>query len=972
MSPEYGFELIHERDIHEIKTHGRMYEHTRTGAKLLYLLNEDENKVFGITFRTPPADSTGLPHILEHSVLCGSRKYPLKEPFVELLKGSLQTFLNAFTYPDRTCYPVASQNRRDFLNLIDVYLDAVLHPRLTETTFKQEGWHFELEEPGAPLQFKGVVFNEMKGAYSSPDNLLGTYTLQELFPGNPYAFDAGGDPRVIPRLTYEQFLAFHRRYYHPSNARIFVYGDMAPEEMMPVLQGYLEDFDRLTVDSAIPLQQPFSGPRQVVRPIVAGKEPDSASKGMVTINWLLGETTQKELNFALHILEYILLGMPGSPLRRALIESSLGEDLAGEGLGTELRQIYFATGLKGIDPDHTSRLEALVLDTLKGLARGGIDPLMTEAALNTIEFRLRENNSGHYPRGLLLMLRSLTTWLYDGDPFSLLAFEEPLETVKSMAKGKKGYFEDLLTEQFIDNPHRVTLTLKPDPELGERREKAEAAELERFQQGLDQRQVQELADQSKNLKIEQTRSDPPEHLAAIPRLRLQDLDTQNKLIPATSQTIDGVPLLCHELPTNGIIYLDLGFDLHALPPDSLPLVPLFSRALLEMGTRKEDFAALSRRISARTGGIRPERFLSAKKGRREAAARLFLRAKALPHQIPELVAILKDILLEPALENQERFRQMTFEEKARAEHHLIPAGHQAVALRLKAHFSEAHRAAESMGGIGYILFLRALARDVQADWPKVLERLERIRQTLISRRLLQLNLTAEAGLLEQAKTSLEALTADIPDRAVEQAPWNWERLPSAEGMTVPSQVNYVGKGTDLFQTGYRFHGSALVIARYLRNAWLWNQVRVLGGAYGAFCSLERFSGSLTFVSYRDPNIAPTLKAFDASADFLRNSALADDEREKAIIGTIGELDSHLLPDAKGFVSLLRTLTGDTDATRQQMREEILGTEQRHFREFGDILEALRDSPYIKVLGAREAVDKVRSELPANLDIVQIL
>lgn len=972
MSPEYGFELTHERDIKEIKTRGRMYEHTRTGAKLLYLLNEDENKVFGITFRTPPADSTGLPHILEHSVLCGSRKYPVKEPFVELLKGSLHTFLNAFTYPDRTCYPVASQNRRDLLNLIDVYLDAVFHPRLTETTFKQEGWHFELDNPDALLQLKGVVFNEMKGAYSSPDNLLGTYTLQELFPDNPYAFDAGGDPRVIPRLTYEQFLAFHRRFYHPSNARIFVYGDMPPEEIMPVLQEYLEDFDRVAIDSEIALQQPFPGPRRATRPVMAGKESGAGSKGMVTINWLLGQTTQREPNFALRVLEYILLGMPGSPLRRALIESSLGEDLAGEGLGTELCQIYFSTGLKGIAPEHTGRLEALVLDTLKGLSRRGIDPLMTEAALNTIEFRLRENNSGHYPRGLLLMLRALTTWLYDGDPFTLLAFEEPLETVKSRTKKEKRYFENLLTEHFLDNPHRVTLTLKPDPELAERMEKAETAELDHIRKELDERQIEELAAQSKSLKSEQTRPDPPEHLASIPRLRLEDLESRNKLIPAEPQDLDGIPLLYHELPTNGILYLDLGLDLHALPPETLPYVPLFSRALLEMGTRKEDFAALSRRISAGTGGIRPERFLSTKKDRREAAARLFLRAKALPHQIPELIAILKDILFEPAFENRERFRQMVLEEKARAEHHLIPAGHQAVALRLKAHFSEAHRAAESMGGISYILFLRTLARDVQEDWPKILGRLESIRQTLINRRLLQLNLTAEEGLLDRTKTALEALAAEMPGSIVAEAPWKWENLPEAEGMTVPSQVNYVGKGADLLRSGYRFHGSALVIARYLRNAWLWNQVRVLGGAYGAFCSLERFSGTLTFVSYRDPNILPTLKAFDESADFLKKSALADDEREKAIIGTIGELDSHLLPDAKGFVSLLRHLTGDSDASRQQMREEILGTELRHFREFGDILDALRTSPFIKVLGAREAIDKAQSELPRSLDIVQVL
>jgi len=398
----HGFELLKEQEIRELRIVARVFRHMKTGAQVLSLMTDDENKVFGISFRTPPTDSTGVPHILEHSVLCGSRKFPVKEPFVELLKGSLQTFLNAFTYPDKTCYPVASQNLQDFYNLMDVYLDAVFYPRITRAIFEQEGWHFELDDASGPLLYKGVVFNEMKGAYSSPDNRLSEYSLQSLFPDTAYGLDSGGDPKRIPTLTYEQFRDFHRKYYHPSNARIFFYGDDDPDERLRRVQAYLDDFDPIDVDSEIRLQTPFQEPKRWVRSFMAGEETGKAPKGMITVNWMLTESTDVETNFALQVLAYILLGMPGSPLRKALIDSGLGEDLAGDGLGSELRQITFSTGLKGIDPKNSDKVEDLILETLNRLAQSGIDPKTTEAALNTIEFSLRENNTGSFPRGLSL------------------------------------------------------------------------------------------------------------------------------------------------------------------------------------------------------------------------------------------------------------------------------------------------------------------------------------------------------------------------------------------------------------------------------------------------------------------------------------------------------------------------------------------------------------------------------------------
>ena len=972
MTVIHGFRLQWEKEIEELKTTARLCHHQKTGAQLLSLSNDDENKVFGITFRTPPFDSTGLPHILEHSVLCGSKKYPVKEPFVELLKSSLQTFLNAFTYPDRTCYPVASQNVQDFYNLIDVYLDAVFYPRLTPFTLQQEGWHYELENRENPFIYKGVVFNEMKGAYSSPDNLLSSYSLQSLFPDNPYAFDAGGNPKEIPNLTFEQFQAFHAEYYHPSNARIYFYGDDDSDERLKITNEYLEAFDPIEINSTIRLQPPFPEPKHLRRYFMAGQEEGTEPKGMVTLNWLLPETTDVKTNFALHMLEYILLGMPASPLRKALIDSGLGEDLAGEGLSTELRQIYFSTGLKGVATDDVEKVEALVMETLSTLIRNGVDPLTVEAALNTIEFRLRENNTGSFPRGLLLMLRSLSTWLYDGDPLALLAFESPLKNIKSSVRNDSSFFEHTIERYFLKNPHRTILTLYPDSELRQREEAEERKRLKEARVKMTPAEIDSVIENTHTLKQLQETPDPPAALKAIPVLRLKDLVKKNKIIPASFSQINQTRNLFHDLFTNNIVYFDVGFNLHTLPAKYLPYIPLFGRALVEMGTEEEDFVSLTQRISRKTGGISPVSFTSSMVNAHRGAAWLFLRSKAMLAQSEELIHILRDILLKVRLDNQERFRQMVMEEKARQEQALIPAGHQFVNLRLRAHFDEAHWAAEQMGGISYLFFLRALARDVDEDWPKVLSALEDIRGTLVYRKAMVLNTTLDETSWARFNPQLDSLLEELPEGQDGETEWPSRDPAIFEGMTTPSQVNYVGKGADLYQLGYQYHGSAKVITRYLRNTWLWDRIRVQGGAYGAFCLFDRLSGVLTFVSYRDPNLTATVEVFDQAAQFLRDLTLSEEELTKGIIGAIGALDAHLLPDARGYASMLRYLTGDTEEARQQMRDEILETTPADFKSFSRILEAVRENGVIKVLGSPDAIESANTEREGWLEVVNVL
>ena len=967
-----GFELLEEKEIKEYRTMARLFRHIKTGAQVLSLSNDDDNKVFGITFRTPPTDSTGVAHILEHSVLCGSRKYPVKEPFVELLKGSLQTFLNAFTYPDRTCYPVASQNLQDFYNLIDVYLDAVFYPLLDPFIFKQEGWHVEAETQDGPFHFKGVVYNEMKGAYSSPDNVLSEYSLQSLFPDNPYGFDSGGNPREIPNLTYEQFKAFHETYYHPSNARIYFYGDDDPEARLRILQGYLDAFEPIQVDSQVKVQPAFNEPRRMERGYMVD-EGTPNPKAMITCNWVLGETAEIQKNFSLRILEYILLGMPGSPLRKALIESGLGEDLAGEGLGTELRQIYFSTGLKGIDVINQERVEGLIWETLEKLATKGIDPKTVEAALNTIEFRLRENNTGNFPRGLVLMLRALSTWVYDEDPTGLLAFEKPLQEIRNTLKSNPRYFEQLVEELLLQNPHRTVLLLRPDPELRKKEEKEEKNRLTNLCSNLSREELEQLVKETLELKKRQQSPDPPEALAKIPTLTLKDLDRKNKSIPLALEEAANVKVLVHDIFTSGICYLDLGFDLHTLRDDLLPYVPLFGRALVEMGTEKEDYVSLSQRISQKTGGIHAECFSSPVRDSSKTAARLFLRAKAMVRQEKDMLDILKDLLLIPMLDNQERFRQMVLEEKARAEQRLIPAGHHMVNLRLRSHFGEPYWLAEKIGGISYLFFLRDLASRAENQWAEVLKVLHTLRDCLIHANNMIANVTLDSKHYVDFRGLLSDFLAQLPKAPPQPVTWKWSP-PSAEceGLTIPAQVNYVGKGANLYDLGYRFHGSALVISRYLKTTWLWEQVRVQGGAYGAFSLFDRLSGVMSFVSYRDPNLERTLEAFDGAARFIEQKNIDKAELTKAIIGTIGDLDAPMLPDAKGYTSMLRYLCNDTEEVRQKMRDEVLETTPEHFRAFAQALARINQKGIVKVLGSPDAIEGANRSRPGWLEVMKVL
>jgi len=966
-----AFNLEREQTIPELNAVAKLYVHKRTGARLLSMINDDENKVFSINFRTTPRDSTGVPHILEHSVLGGSEKYPVKEPFVELLKGSLATFVNAFTFPDKTCYPVASQNLQDFYNLIDVYMDAVLHPLISEQTLMQEGWHYEINDPNEPLTYKGVVFNEMKGAYSSPDGILETRVIESLFPRHIYGVDSGGDPRHIPDLTYENFKGFWETYYHPSNSFIFFYGNDDPEKRLDLMEGYLKPYKKKKVKSVVPLAKPFKRPKKVEFSYDAGDDKDIEKKHYLVVNWKLPDTSDAVLNFSLRILGNILIGTPASPLKKALLDSGLGEDLAGIGLESELRHFIFSTGLKGTRKRHAKKIEKLIFDTLESLVREGIDPDMVAASMNTLEFRLRENNTGAFPVGIALMRRVLTTWIHDEDPFKLLAFEGPLDEIKQRLASDARYFEKMIQTHLLENAHRTTLRLHPDPEAGRRFDEEEKARLAKIRESLSESQIAELVENTKKLKAMQETPDSPEALETLPVLKLQDLEKQNKNIPIDVLELQDTKVLYHDLFTNGIVYVDLGFDLHALPRDLLPLTEIFARALLEMGTDKEDYVKLSQRIGKSTGGIHGSAVTATAFGSREGITKLFLRGKATSAQSAELLNILKDVLLTANLDNKERFKQIVLEEKAGLESALVPSGHIYVNQRLRAQFGEAGWAKDQMSGIGYLLALRELADDVNKKWKAVLQKLEAMREALITRTALICNVTVDANNWNTFKPQLESFLSALPAKEARLSPFGVQPTQMKEGLTIPAQVNYVGKGANLYDLGYEHDGSAEVIVGYLRMAYLWEKIRVQGGAYGAFAVFDDASGVFTFLSYRDPNVAATIDNYDKAAAFLKGldaSRLSDNELTKAIIAAIGDIDGYQLPDAKGYTSMLRYLTNRTDELRQKLREEVLSTNGEDFIAFGEVLEKVAQSNAVAVLGSQNALESAN----LGLEVTKVL
>ncbi|CBZ54113.1 Mitochondrial presequence protease (Precursor), related [Neospora caninum Liverpool] len=1040
-SPSHpAFDITSQEAVPELHLTATEYVHKKTGARVMSLTvpeNETE-KVFCICLRTPVADSTGVPHILEHSVLSGSNKYPLKEPFAELLKGSMYSYLNASTYPDRTCYPVASVNDKDFYNLADVYFDAVFQPRAIrdETVLLQEGWRLEVTSEDAKaegdavrlrgdgeldesrkrkrkLAFQGVVLNEMRGVYSSPEALLWKAQMETLFPDIPsYAHDSGGDPQDIKTLTFDAFKEFYNRFYHPSNAKIFFWGSDDVMRRLDFVDKNLEALEvpktcnrAIEASSVVPSQPLLPAPTRVTRVFPAPKE---QLEDLVTVNLVLDPmgfpVPTPFQRLSLTILSHLLMGTSASPLYRALTESGLGKQVIG-GIEDGLKHLLFSAGLKGVPQQSeggtsaVDKIEEIVLECLEKHAREGFTDEAIDASINSTEFRLREFNTGSFPKGLAVIQEMTAGWTEDRDPVDGLRFEGHLEELRRRLKSGEPLFENLLrnylrsgllsalcsaasARHFIGNTHRATIHLRADPDEEARREAKDKEEIEEVEASLSSEELDALETQTIELKAKQMAEDPPEALRTLPTLTLQDVDAEGEEIPTTIESyLDGrAALLRHALPTAGILYVDLAFPLHTLTLDELRYLALFGRLLVEAGTSTKDEAAIVHHIGRYTGGISSVTDIrTLHPNPREiadpyqSAGYFIIKGKALKSRIPELFSTIAEIMTDANLGNGRRGKEILKETLSSLEAAFLHSGHAMASSRILASLTVTGYISEQRHGHAYLEFIKDLKKQADEDWSPIQEKLVTIREKLLKaqREQLLINLTGDETTLEAATSpahaggralaeAVQALRTGASShhacldgkRGVHPCPWGAELKKKhgllqvkeegtvGEGFVVPTRVNYVGLGGRLFAPGEPYVGASAVAVRALSTGYIWDNIRVVGGAYGSFFRSD-FTGTFLFTSYRDPHLRDTLKRYLGAGAGLHQFAENLDERSltRAVIGVLRDLDQPTPNDQKGYRALWQTIQGETKEDRQRFRKEVLQTTAADIRAFADRLEA---------------------------------
>ncbi len=953
----HGFRLVRQEPIKEIQAETLMFEHEKSGAQLMYMDCEDDNKVFSITLRTPPANDRGVAHILEHSVLCGSKQFPVKEPFVELMKGSLQTFLNAMTFPDKTMYPVASRNEKDFFNLMHVYLDAVFFPRITEETFMQEGWHYELEDKDADLEYKGVVFNEMKGVFSSPENILDRYLAHSLFPKTTYGYESGGDPKDIPELTYQEFKDFHTRYYHPSNSRLFIYGDCDIAACLKFIDDqYLSHFSKQPVDSTIQFQRKFSKPKRREISYAVSKDESLEKKTFIVLGMKLGKSTNHEHCMGMEILSHILLGTAASPLRKALMDSELGTEVIGGGFDDNRAETMMAVGLKGTEAANETKILDLIFSTLKNLAENGIDPDVVKSSINTIDFKLREANFGGFPKGIVYNIHAMGSWLYDADPMMHLKYDRLMKKIKKRASD--GYFENLIGKHLLNNKHQSIVVLTPKPGLEEKEAAKLRKRLREVKKTMNEEQLDQLVEKTRILQEMQITPDPPEALDSLPTLSLGDCNRESQEYPLQIKRKDGPQVLFHDLFTNKIAYTQMCFDTRAVPQDHLQYLPLLGRLILGMGTKKRDYVELSKQIGINTGGMSGSHYtFSPLADRNQVRSFLNISGTALMEKSGELFGLFQEVLMERSFGDHKRLLEILRSTRANLEASIIPQGNQYVLARLQAYSSKLGRFDETTDGLTYYDFIKNLLERAEKDPAKVANEFEKVASWVFTQDNLLVNLTAEGKDLNKLQKNAEHMAKDLPAGGSTGEQWDFEGPPQDEAFLTTSTIQYVGKGINLYDLGFEYTGKFEAVKAILRTGYLWDRVRVQGGAYGCSLSFDSFTGDLGIVSYRDPNLGETLDVFDGIGDFLEQLELSGKELEKIVIGAVGHLDPPLTPDRKGAISKTEFLTGLSRDIRQKRRDELFSVTLKDVKEFAGLFKQLRDEGRVCVLGNESKIKK---------------
>jgi len=920
------YEILEKRMIADLNSEGYILKHKKTGANITLLLNDDENKVFYIGFRTPPKDSTGVAHILEHSVLCGSKNYPVKDPFIELAKGSLNTFLNAMTYPDKTVYPVASCNDKDFKNLVNVYLDAVFYPNIykEDKIFKQEGWHYEMEDVNDELSINGVVYNEMKGAFSSPDDVVEREIMNSLYPDITYGLESGGDPDVIPQLTYEDFLSFHGKFYHPSNSYIYLYGNMDAAEYLTFLdEKYLSDFDMLAIDSEVKRQEAFDVCKEVTKEFSVMEEESTEENTYLTYNMVMGSSLDKELYVAMDILDYVLCSAPGAPIKQALLDAGIGKDVYSS-VEAGILQPYFSIIAKNAKEEQKEEFIKIIEDTLYNLATNGIDKKALGAAVSYFEFKYREADFGSYPRGLMLGLNALDSWLYDeSTPFMHIEANDTYKVLRE--KIDTGYYEQLIQKYMLNNTHKTVLIANPCPGLTTRKDAALFEKLQEYKNSLSSEEVARIVKETRELKEYQEEPSPKEALETIPLLAREDMKKEAASYINEEQKVGDTTLLVHDIFTNQIAYLNFVFDLGKVPAKLFPYVGILKNVLMMVNTENYSYSELFNEVNMHTGGIRfvINTYTNAH-NMDEYKVKFEVKTKALHENRDKAIELVKEILLTSDFSDGKRLHEIISETRSRMQATMTSAGHSLAAIRALSGFSPTAAVSEQLSGIPQYRLLEELDTDFENKKDDLIAKLQQLSVCIFREENLLIDYTGTKDGILGIDKQIEQLKKELFKEKVEGSSFAPDMKIKKEGYMTAGQVQYVCRAGNYVKKGLPYTGALKVLKVMMGYEYLWNQVRVKGGAYGCMCNFAK-NGDGYFVSYRDPNLEKTVEVYKQAADYIKNYDADERTITQFIIGAISELDVPMTPMTKGAYSLGGYLTGLSMERIQQERDELLAT-----------------------------------------------
>ncbi|WP_238883583.1 insulinase family protein [Clostridium sp. YIM B02551] len=945
-----GFRLDSVKDLKEINSTGLIFTHEKTQAKLIKLVNDDDNKVFAITFKTPPENSTGVPHIIEHSVLCGSEKFTSKEPFVELLKGSLNTFLNALTFSDKTMYPIASKNKKDFFNLMDVYLDAVLHPNLykEKEIFMQEGWHYEIDETTDELKINGVVYNEMKGVYSSPDSIISREASTSLYPDTTYGVDSGGDPDVIPELTYDYFVNFHKKYYHPSNGVIFLYGDGNTEEELAFIhENYLKNYDFGPVDSEITIQEPFNEERKTKLSYGISEQEDESKKTYISLNYSIGDTLDKELGLSFEVLEYILLTANNAILKNRLIDSGVATVVSGR-YERGIKQPYLNITIKNTDEENEREIISKIEEILKDICKNGISENFITGAINRKEFEIREANFGGYPKGLIYAIRILESMLYGGEAFLNLENTETIDDIRK--KAANGYLEKLIEDYILNNAHKSIIVMTPEKGLTEKKENDLKAKLKKIKETLSSEELQRIKDEAEKLNKRQLTPDTKEQQDTIPKLAIEDIPKKVENIELKEVDIKGIKTLFTPMFTNEIAYVKLIFDGRTIEKEDAQYMALLSFLLGKINTKTKTYEELTNDINMSTGGISYSTRSFYKKGNMEDFTPVFTMAgKALSSKIGELVKLMKEVAIETSFEDTNRILQIVRDLRSRYQMAMVASGNVIGALRAIGYISKRGYFEDLIGGLGLYNFLCDIQKALEENPKEVKEKLESVSRKIFNINNLTISFTEEESKLSLLEENIDILIDGLNKEGVYLKDYDYPLKKLNEGLLTQSNVNYVVLGGSYLNKGFSYSGSMRVLNTILNFDYLWNKVRVEGGAYGVRINLSK-DGFIYFSSYRDPNIDKTFDAYKKTVEYLKSFNATDEDMVKYIIGTISKLDIPSNPDSKADKAVSDYFAGVTYEELNKEREEILKTSEKQIKDYYKVIgEAIKDNS-ITVVG----------------------